>query len=88
MEGFRSSVGDNEGDADDVREIDMSSSFPLEGGGLLKEELETFRECGGRSEIGDVGPDDLGALISLKMWTVSEAEETQRRVDVALKDML
>jgi hypothetical protein len=25
---------------------------------------------------------------SLKMWTVSVAEETQRRVEVVLKDML
>jgi len=49
---------------------------------------DSVRRC---DEMGDVGGDDasgfLAGFTSLKMCTVSEAEETQSSVEVALKDM-
>lgn len=89
---MRSSVGGpSDGEAEDAREsARSSSSFWDRGDGiLLKEEIEVDRDCGGLSEVGDAGPEPLcAAFTSLKIWTVSDADETQRSVDVALNDML
>jgi hypothetical protein len=66
--GLRSNVGVPEEDSEVVREI-ARSSFSADRGefGLLKEELDTLRECEGRSKVGDEGTEDFGALTSLKI---------------------
>lgn len=83
--------GPVDGEAEEARESARSSSSFWDCGDetLLNEAADVDRECGGLSEVGEAGPEPLcAALISLKMWTVSDAEETQRSVDVALNDIL
>lgn len=89
---MRSSVGGPaDGEAEGARDSARSSSSLERGDDEMfpKGEVEADRECGGLSELGEAGPELLcAAFTSLKIWTVSDAEETQRRVDVALNDIL